>query len=178
MRTLVAVAIGLSVIASVAFVAAPLMAANPSARPLFTANSLIGVSGAFVGSANPLRDIPGGGFPWVIAEGKAKLMGNGQLMVEVEGLVIDPSNTTAQARGIAGINPLPYYFATLSCLSDTGAVTNINTATFPATTTGNATIEQTIALPMNCFAPLVFVRGSASASSNPTSGPWFAVSGF
>ena len=105
-------------------------------------------------------------------------MGNGRLTVEVEGLVIDPSNASAQERGIAGINPLPYFFATLSCRSGTDTVINLNTATFPATSGGNATIEQTLSLPATCFAPLVFVRGTATASTDPTAGPWFAVSGF
>ncbi len=178
MKPLVAVAVGLCVIATLAVVAVPYMAAGPSARPLFTDASFAGVSGVYVGAAHPLRGIPGGGFPWVIAEGRATLHANGELEVEVQGLVIDPSNATAQAKGIAGINPLPYFFATLSCQDATGAVVNVNTATASATTTGNATIEESIPLPASCFAPLVFVRGSAAASAEPTAGPWFAVSGF
>ncbi len=175
MRTVVAVAVGLTVIAVLAVVVAPLMAANPSARPVFTANSLVGVSGVFVGSANPLRGIAGGGFPWVLDEGRAMLLANGELSVEVQGLVIDPNNATAQAKGVAGINPLPYFFSTLSCRSNTGTITNVDTPTAPATRTGNATIEATVTLPSGCFAPLVFVRGSATGASV---GPWFAVTGF
>ena len=178
MRKLVGIAIGLSVIATVAIVAAPLLAANPGGRPLFTVNSFAGVSGVYVGSANPLRGIPGGGFPWVLSEGKATLAANGRLDVEVEGLVIDPSNVTAQEKGIAGINPLKYFFATVSCLAPAGTTTHVDTVAFPATTTGNATIEQTIALPGSCFAPLVFVRGSVNGDSTTPTGPWFAVSGY
>ncbi len=177
MRAVVAIASGVSVIAILAFVAVPMMAGNPGGRPLFVVGSFAGVSGTFVGSANPLRGIPGGGFPWVIAEGHAKLDANGELDVEVQGLVIDPSNATAQARGIAGINPLKFFFATVSCLDSSGGTTNVNSATFPATSTGNATIEQVVSLPGSCFAPILFVRGTNTASSNP-SGPWFAVSGF
>lgn len=169
------VAVGLSLIASLAVVAAPLMAANPSSRMLFGGSSLAAVSGIYLGSADPLRGIPGGGFPWVISEGRFQLKANGEFEVEVEGLVIDPSNVTAQQRGIAGINPLPFFFATLSCTDNTGATTNVNTAAVSATRTGNATIDQAIPLPASCFAPIVFVRGSATGSS---SGPWFAVSGF
>lgn len=175
MRRLVAIALGLSTIATLAIVAAPMLAANPSSRALFTVNSLDGVSGIYVGSANPLRGIAGGGFPWVLEEGKARLNANGEFEVEVQGLVIDPSNATAQAKGVAGVNPLPFFFATLSCLDNTGATTNVNTGAVQATATGNATIDQTIPLPGSCFAPIVFVRGSASGAS---SGPWFAVSGF
>ncbi len=175
MNRLVPLAVGLSMIAVLAVVAAPLLAANPSSRTLTEGSSFDGVSGIFVGSANPLRGIPGGGFPWVIGEGRYQLRANGELEVEVEGLVIDPTNATAQARGIAGTNPLPYFFATVSCLDNTGATTNVNTAAAAATTTGNATIDQTVPLPASCFAPIVFVRGSFTGAS---SGPWFAVSGF
>lgn len=175
MKRLVVVAVGLSLIATLAVIATPLMAANPSSRALLVGSSFDAVSGSFVGSANPLRGIPGGGFPWVISEGRYQLKANGELEVEVEGLVIDPSNATAQSKGIAGINPLPFFFATLSCVDSSGAVTNVNTGAVSATRTGNATIDQTISLPSSCFAPLIFVRGSAAGSS---SGPWFAVSGF
>ncbi len=177
MKSIVAAALGLSVIAILAFVAVPMMARNPGGRPLFVVDSFDGVSGIYLGPAHPLREIPGGGFPWVIAEGTARLSANGELEVEVQGLVIDPANATAQSKGIAGINPLKFFFATVSCLDNTGATTNVNSATFAATETGNATIEQTIGLPGSCFAPIVFVRGTNIASSDP-SGPWFAVSGF
>lgn len=175
MKRLVAVVVGLSLIATLAMVATPLLAANPSSRALFAGSSFAGVSGIYVGAANPLRGIFGGGFPWVISEGRFQLRANGEFEVEVEGLVIDPSNATAQQKGIAGINPLPFFFATLSCVDNTGATTNANTAAVSATSTGNATIDQTISLPASCLAPIVFVRGSATGSST---GPWFAVSGF
>ncbi len=178
MKAVVVIASGLSVIAILAFVAVPMMAGNPGGRPLFVVGNFAGVSGTFLGSANPLRGIPGGGFPWVIAEGKAIVASNGELNVEVQGLVIDPANATAQAKGIAGINPLKYFFATLSCLEPSGTTTNVDTAAFPATTTGNATIEQTIARPSGCIAPLIFVRGSVTGDTTTPTGPWFAVSGY
>lgn len=175
MRRSIVFGVGLSLVVTLAMIATPLLAANPGSRTLLAGSSLDGVSGTFVGPANPLRGIPGGGFPWILSEGRYLLRANGELEVEVEGLVIDPSNATAQAKGIAGINPLPFFFATLSCVDNAGAVTNVNTAAVSATTTGNATIDQTITLPSGCFAPLVFVRGSPTGAS---SGPWFAVSGF
>lgn len=174
MKNSVVVAVGLSLIAILA-VATPLMAANPSGRPLLVGSSLAPVSGVFLGSTNALRGIPGGGLPWVIAEAHYELKANGEFEVEVQGLVIDPSNAVAQSKGIAGINPLPFFFATLSCVDNTGAAANVNTAAVHATTTGNATIDQAISLPASCFAPMVFVRGSATGAS---SGPWFAVSGY
>lgn len=160
---------------AVAIVAAVPPASSSSGKTLFEFDTLVGVSGAFVGSSMPLRGVAGGGFPWVIAEGKAKLSSGGVLHVEVEGLVIDPNNATAQAKGIAGTNPLPFFFATVSCLDGTGAVVNVNSAPVPASSSGNAEIEQNVALPARCFAPIVLVRGSATGSAT---GPWFAASGF
>ena len=178
MRKIVGIAIGLSVIATLAVLAAPLLAAAPTGNPVFTDGSFAGVSGVYVGSSHPLRGIDGGGFPWVVTQGKAVLTSNGHLVVQVQGLVIDPSNATAQAKGVAGINPLPYFFATVSCLASDGTTVNMNTAAFPATTTGNATMQQMITLPGSCMAPLVFVRGSATGATATPTGPWFAVSGY
>ncbi|HYM39224.1 MAG TPA: hypothetical protein VEY12_03625 [Thermoplasmata archaeon] len=175
MKRVVGLAVGLSVIASLAFVAAVPLTASSSARPVLTFDSFVGVSGHFLGSEMPLRGVSGGGLPWVIASGTAKLKANGELAVEVDGLVIDPSNATAQTKGLAGVNPAPYFFATLSCVDNSGAVTNVNTNPVPATASGNAKLDQMLTLPSSCFAPILLVRGSFSGSP---SGPWFAVSGF
>ncbi len=174
MKRLVGMAIGLSVLATVAFVVAVPFLATSSARPLVTFSEFVGESGAFVGASNPVRGIPAGGFPWVIAQGKAKLMANGEFEVEVQGLVIDPANRTAQAKGIAGVNPAPFFFATISCLDNATAVTNVNTNAVPASSTGNAQIDQMVSLPAQCFEPIVLIRGSFTGQP---SGPWFAVSG-
>ena len=174
MKRIVGLVLALSVIGALGLVAAIPLAMSSSGRVLVQFNDLAPEQGAFVGSTM-LRGIPSGGFPWVISEGTATVTFGGDLRVEVQGLVIDPSNATAQAKGLAGKNPAPFFFATLSCLDASGAVVNVNTATVPATSTGNASIEQGIALPSPCFAPLVFVRGSFTGAS---SGPWFAVSGF
>lgn len=178
MRKIIGIAIGLSVIATLGIVAMPLLAASPNGNAVFTVGGFAGVSGVYVGSAHPLRGIDGGGFPWVIAQGKAEVSANGHLVVEVQGLVIDPSNATAQAKGVAGVNPLKYFFATVSCLSPDGTTVNVNTAAFPATSMGNATMQQMVSLPSSCMAPLVFVRGSVSGETTTPTGPWFAVSGF
>lgn len=155
----------------------------PSARAgdrLFKFERLIGVSGAFLQPPSnptplPLRGVLGGGAPWVIAEGEARLDDDGELRVEVEGLVLDPNDPLVISLGLAGINPVPLFFATLSCLdAATGAVVNIDTAPVPASTAGDAEISETLTLPPTCVAPIVLVRGVASAFSNP----WFAASGF
>lgn len=175
MKRLVGLVLGVSVLATLAFVAAVPLTASSSSRALLAFNAFDGVSGAFLGSSNPVRGIRGGGLPWVLSEAHARLLANGEFEVEVEGLVIDPANATAQARGIAGTNPIPFFFATLSCEDNTTAVTNVNTTPVPASSSGDAVIDQTISLPGACFAPIVLVRGSPTGAP---SGPWFAISGF
>ena len=151
---------------------------------LFEFKQMVGVSGVFRGVTMPLRAVPGGGAPWVIDKGEAKLEENGKLKVEVEGLVIDP----AFGPPFGGTNPVPRFFATLSCLDPaTGVVDNLNTKTVVATSQGDAKIKVVLDLPDTCVAPIVFVRGDLSSIpnnpfNNPAgpdpSDPWFAASGF
>jgi hypothetical protein len=156
---------------------------------------MVGVSGVFLGSAVdpvPLRGIPGGGLPWVITRGDARLKGDGRLRIEVEGVEIDPQDTTAKQMGVGGTNPVPRFFATLSCLdAATGNAINLNTSTVEASAQGVATIKERLDLsvipPAACVAPLIFVRGDlASIPGNPFANPegpdptdpWFVVAGF
>jgi hypothetical protein len=175
MNRMLSVGVVLSVVAALVLVGTAAVASSGEGKKVFDFRSMVGVSGAFLGSTMPLRGVNGGGLPWVIGEARATLRMNGAFEVEVEGLVLDPANETAQARGIAGKNPVPFFFATISCLDNTGAVVNTDTATVHATISGDAEIEQVVSLPTSCFAPIVLVRGSGTG--NPV-GPWFAASGF
>lgn len=51
-------------------------------------DTMVGVSGPFVGSSNPIRGINGGGLPWDIEEAKGRLRDDGRLKIEVTGLVL------------------------------------------------------------------------------------------
>src|SRR5512135_2950381 len=46
------------------------------------------VTGPFVGTANPIRGINGGGLPWQISSAHGELSGSGKLEVSVRGLVL------------------------------------------------------------------------------------------
>ncbi len=113
-----------------------------------------------------VRNIPGGGAPWTIARGEARLDQDGTLKVEVEGLVL-------AAGPRAGTNPIPQFIATLSCLNADGTINNISTQPVPATSTGDARVEEVLTLPDVCLGPIVFVRGVVSPTPR-----WFAISGF
>lgn len=68
---------------------------------------MVGVSGPYVGAANPIRGLSGGGVPWVIADGKGKLRADGRLEVKVKGLVLAST----------GANPVTAFRAVVSCQS-------------------------------------------------------------
>jgi hypothetical protein len=126
--------------------------------------TMVGVSGPYTGAANPIRGIGGGGVPWVIDIGKGELKADGTLEIKVRGLIIPTTGT----------NPAPAFRGVVSCMIIDGtgapATLNVSTGDFPATTTGDADIEEVLDLPDSCFAPIVFVTNTA--------GRWFAVTGF
>ncbi len=150
---------------------------------VFEVEQFGGVPRPYTGAANAIRGVPGGGLPWVLSKGEAKLLANGVLKVEVDGLVFDPNDPAVVERGLANRNTVASFKAIVSCRTvqqtDAGpvaAVVNVETALFPATTGlaseggGDATIEQVVTVPRPCIAPIVFVTSPAGA--------WFAASGF
>ena len=133
--------------------------AHPS-PDLVSFDSMTPVTGSAVGTVND-RGIVGGGKPWVITSGSGEVDRDGTVHVTVTGLVIPvaPFN---------GTNPVGAFGVTVSCITPQGGVLNLRTGTAPATPTGNATINGTVALPHACLNPEVFV-------TSPT-GAWFAMS--
>jgi hypothetical protein len=129
------------------------------------------VTGPYVGSANPIRTVPGGGLPWMISAGTGSLKSDGRLLVHVRGLVLADQPPVPPA--LQGTNPIPDFRAIVSCQSigagGTATITNVSTAQFPASTTGNADIKATVSLPHPCIAPIVFVTSPG--------GMWFAATG-
>jgi hypothetical protein len=132
--------------------------------------TMVGVPQAFTGTANQakIRDVPGGGIPWMLDLGEGELSTSGHLEVKVRGLVL--------ASGAnAGSNPVNAFKAIVSCLDANATVVNVSTATVPATTGpasaggGNADIEADLDLPSPCIAPIVFVTNGG--------GSWFAATG-
>lgn len=139
------------------------VAARANGQNVLAFETLAPVSGAFVGSSM-LRGVPGGGAPWVISSGEGSLDTDGNLEVQVTGLVLAPSVPV-----VGGTNPVPNFTAIVSCLNGDGTTTNVSTGNFPASRDGNSEIEAHIALPNPCVAPIIFVAASF--------GRWFAVTG-
>jgi hypothetical protein len=119
----------------------------------------------FTGATNPIRGINGGGVPWSIESGTGFLRADGRLHIEVEGLIIP-------ARGN---NPISAFRGVVNCLTPESPTNGVDFVTdpFPATTTGDSTIDATVDLPRTCVAPIVFVTNGTGSPP----GAWFATTG-
>ena len=138
-------------------------------------DTMVGLPRPFTaGEGNAIRGVDGGGLPWVVAEAVGELETNGDIEVKVEGLVLDPDDPTVIALGRAGINPIPFFKAIVSCVSKDGdgdaVIVNVETGLFPADMGGNSEIEDNVSLPSPCIAPIIFVTSPG--------GSWFSATGF
>jgi hypothetical protein len=122
-------------------------------------DSMSPVTGAAVGTVND-RGIKGGGLPWVIKSGRGEVDRQGEVEVRVRGLIIT-------VPPVNGVNPVPFFRATVSCLTNEGVV-NVSTGLVAASSAGNSTIEAKVTLPHPCRSPEVFVVSPGGA--------WFAQS--
>ena len=145
-------------------------AASSNGEKILEFQTMAAVNGPFVGAANPIRGINGGGLPWQIDEGKGELSTGGKLEVMVSGLVLLDAAPVPEA--LRGINPIPNFQAIVSCLTiadGSPATVNVATEPFPASAAGDSKIEAHVDLPSPCFAPIVFV--------GPSGTTWFATTG-
>ena len=128
-------------------------------------DTMVGVQGAFLAGATPIRGVNGAGAAWTLTAAKGELSPSGHLEVTVDGLVLTSS----------GNNPVASFGATVSCFNVNGMAVNLRTATVPATMGlasaggGDAKIEADLAIPDPCIAPIVYVTSP--------SGAWFASTG-
>jgi hypothetical protein len=107
-----------------------------------------------------LHGLTGGGAPWVIDAGRAKLFADGRLEVEIDGLVLASNGT----------NPIANGRAIVTCSSVAVASSDI----VPFSPSGDATVEAQLHLPDSCLAPAVFFSGVLSSGAER----WLAVTGF
>lgn len=131
-------------------------------------DTMAGLPPALTGTQNPIREVNGGGLPWVLSSAHGELKTSGRLEIQVQGLVL-------AAEANSGSNPIASFRAIVSCLRSDGSVQNVMTDPFPATIGsastggGNANIEANLSLPQPCLAPIVFVTSPGGA--------WFSVTG-
>jgi len=121
-------------------------------------SSMTPVAGAAV--SGQVRGVPAPSRAWVITSGSGEVDRNGHVHVSVTGLILAaaPNN-----------NPQGPFKVIVSCVTRHHVIANIVSAgTFPATMTGDSTIDTTLALPRHCKDPILFVTSGG--------GLWFAMS--
>jgi hypothetical protein len=163
------VSVALMLALNTLFLAGSVSTAAAKESKIMEFDTMVGVPQTLTGAQAPIRGINGGGLPWVIGAAEGELKASGHLEVKVQGLVFAAGPNT-------GKNTVTTFRAIVSCLTSTGAVENVMTDPFPATTGlaseggGNAEIEADLTLPQPCIAPLIFVTSPGGA--------WFAVTGY
>jgi hypothetical protein len=166
-------AVGGAALVSAAAVQGVAASAGPGPATVLKFSTMTPVTGPYVGTANPVRGVAGGGLPWILTAGTGSLKRDGHLMVRVRGLVLARQASVPPA--LQGTNPFPDFRALVSCQSigagNTAAITNISTGDFAANAAGDSTINTQVSLPKPCIAPIVFVTGPTGTDA------WFAVTG-
>ncbi len=114
---------------------------------LVSFDSMTGVAASGVNVVND-RGIAAGGAPWVITSGTGTVDHQGNVSIQVTGLIIP--------NPPLGFNPVAAFSATVSCITPEG-VANVTTGPFAASKAGDSTISATVALPHPCKNPEVFV---------------------
>ena len=109
-----------------------------------------------------LLGVPGGGIPWVLDRGDARLFADGRLQVSVNHLVL-------ATGGAAGTNPIPTGRAIVVC---GGGTSTVMTDLVPFSPGGDARVQTRVDLPSPCLAPVVFFAGQTAGGPR-----WFAVTG-
>lgn len=147
--------------------------ARERVRDIVVFGTMYAVDGPFLGESNAIRGVVGDEFPWTIAHTvRGKLDTKGRLRIRVRGLVFtDDDEVPPELRGK---NDEAEFRALVSCLSeegDTVVTTNVTTAGFPATESGDATIDAKIDLPQPCVVPIIFILAGSEEK-------WVAVTGF
>lgn len=143
------------------------------AAEIISFDVMYGVDGPFIGDANSVRGVEGDELPWAIARSiKGDLETNGHLRIRVRGLVFkdDPSVPPS----LRGKNDETEFRGLVSCLSEGQSdtpVVNVTTHGFPATESGDSTIDAVVQLPNPCVAPVIMVLAGSEEK-------WFAITGF
>jgi len=127
--SLLLAAVGGAALVSAAAVQGVAASAGPGPATVLKFATMTPVTGPYVGTANPVRGVPGGGLLWILTAGSGSLKRDGHLLVRVRGLVL--ANQAPVPPALQGTNPFPDFRALVSCQSigagNTATVTNIST---------------------------------------------------
>jgi hypothetical protein len=110
--------------------------------------------------------VPAAGAPWTVDRGSTvSINHHGRLDLRVRGLLV--TGTGGAADGTTG--PVKNVVASLACANGDTTTTHA----VPLSARGDARIRDHVTVPANCLAPVVLVRISGIAATNP----WIAATG-
>jgi hypothetical protein len=123
--------------------------------------------GQIVGSmvGEHVAGVPSGGAPWVVASGQFDVTAGGRIQAQIRGLLI------SSGPAINTVGPVTMVKASLAC----GDVVVASTAPVNLTTTGNASIRDTVTVPASCIAPALLIQIAATTTGPVANGPFIAV---
>jgi len=107
--SLLLAAVGGAALVSAAAVQGVAASAGPGPATVLKFATMTPVTGPYVGTANPVRGVPGGGLPWILTAGSGSLKRDGHLLVRVRGLVL--ANQAPVPPALQGTNPFPDFRA-------------------------------------------------------------------
>jgi hypothetical protein len=107
-----------------------------------------------------LHGVTAGGAPWKLHRGFFTLLTNGQVRVNIRGLIIPELGTPG---------PVTTVDAALYCGSETEKTAAFTTPSVPLSKKGDALIETTVTPPSKCLAPVVLIEPNGSSAVYITS---------
>ena len=133
-----------------------------------------GVLGSTPGTT--IGGVVSGAAPWSIHEGRAIVTPGGNLVVEVNALLI-AAGPGIPPNLVGTTGPVQMVAASLVCGGSGGSVA-ASTDGVPLTASGNAQIQAKVMVPERCIAPVVLVRFfNAAAAPGAQLGPFIALTG-
>ena len=122
----------------------------------------------------PVRGVNSAGNPWVTEKGKAKLRANGDLEVEIKGLVIAAGLNQAGLpvpAAVVGTNPVAQVTVVVSWMAQGGTVFQ-STPLLPLSPQGNLKVKTNVGpRPVSGERPIIMVRAGGA-------GPYIGISNF
>ncbi|HXN36539.1 MAG TPA: hypothetical protein VN892_00725 [Solirubrobacteraceae bacterium] len=102
-----------------------------------------------------LHGVTAGGAPWKLKRGFFALQKNGQVRVNIRGLIIPE---------LGSPGPVTTVDAALYCGSEMEKTAAFTTPSVPISKKGNALIEATVSVPSSCLAPVVLIEPNGISS--------------
>ena len=102
-----------------------------------------------------IGDVPSCGKVWKIASGYGQLSPEGDLEVDVKGLVLNDASTGDSNGTPDGVDGVA---AAVVCHGVSGAKVGAQTDVVPLSKTGDATIKGKVSVPADCMHPIIVVR--------------------